>query len=179
MATHSSILAWEIPWAEEPGGLQSMGPQKSQTWLSDQTPPPPILHRVSMRDLLGKILIKLYTYLLKSGTIHQIQNGNKCNYILSPPMVEIIIHHLWYSCSFFLWLIFLSLSSMGQMSSCCSFKWVRLPLLICVLTEFFFAHFTLIVHMKRRTCREAASSQWLCCVDLAGADWKLYINLTN
>ena len=24
MATHSSILAWEIPWAEEPGGLQSM-----------------------------------------------------------------------------------------------------------------------------------------------------------
>ena len=25
MATHSSILAWEIPWREEPGGLQSMG----------------------------------------------------------------------------------------------------------------------------------------------------------
>ena len=25
MATHSSILAWEIPWMEEPGGLQSMG----------------------------------------------------------------------------------------------------------------------------------------------------------
>ena len=25
MATHSSILAWTIPWAEEPGGLQSMG----------------------------------------------------------------------------------------------------------------------------------------------------------
>ena len=25
MATHSSILAWEIQWAEEPGGLQSMG----------------------------------------------------------------------------------------------------------------------------------------------------------
>ena len=24
-ATHSSILAWEIPWTEEPGGLQSMG----------------------------------------------------------------------------------------------------------------------------------------------------------
>ena len=27
MATHSSILAWEIPWTEEPGGLQSMGSQ--------------------------------------------------------------------------------------------------------------------------------------------------------
>ena len=25
MAAHSSILAWKIPWAEEPGGLQSMG----------------------------------------------------------------------------------------------------------------------------------------------------------
>ena len=25
MATHSSVLAWRIPWAEEPGGLQSMG----------------------------------------------------------------------------------------------------------------------------------------------------------
>ena len=30
MTTHSSILAWEIPWTEEPGGLQSMGSQ-SQT----------------------------------------------------------------------------------------------------------------------------------------------------
>ena len=29
MATHSSFLAWEIPWAEEPGGLQSTGCKKS------------------------------------------------------------------------------------------------------------------------------------------------------
>ena len=28
MATHSSILAWRIPWAEEPGRLQSMGSQR-------------------------------------------------------------------------------------------------------------------------------------------------------
>ena len=28
MATHCSILAWRIPWAEEPGGLQSMGTQR-------------------------------------------------------------------------------------------------------------------------------------------------------
>ena len=27
MATHSSILAWRVPWIEEPGGLQSMGSQ--------------------------------------------------------------------------------------------------------------------------------------------------------
>ena len=31
MATLSGILAWEIPWTEEPGGLQSMGLQKSWT----------------------------------------------------------------------------------------------------------------------------------------------------
>ena len=31
MATHSSILAWRIPWTEEPGGLQSMGSQESDT----------------------------------------------------------------------------------------------------------------------------------------------------
>ena len=29
IATHSSILAWEIPWTEEPFGLQSMGSKKS------------------------------------------------------------------------------------------------------------------------------------------------------
>ena len=28
MATHSSILAWKIPWTKEPGGLQSMGSQR-------------------------------------------------------------------------------------------------------------------------------------------------------
>ena len=35
MATHSSILAWEIPWTEEAGRLQSMGLQKSQTQTSN------------------------------------------------------------------------------------------------------------------------------------------------
>ena len=33
MTTHSSILAWEIAWTEEPRRLQSMGSQKSQTQL--------------------------------------------------------------------------------------------------------------------------------------------------
>ena len=31
MTTHSSNIAWEIPWTEEPGGLQSMGLQESGT----------------------------------------------------------------------------------------------------------------------------------------------------
>ena len=34
MATHSSILAWKIPWREEPGGLQSLG-SHSRTRLSE------------------------------------------------------------------------------------------------------------------------------------------------
>ena len=35
MATYSRILAWRIPWTEEPGGLQSMGVTKSRTRLSN------------------------------------------------------------------------------------------------------------------------------------------------
>ena len=36
MATHSSILAWRIPWAEEPGGLQSMGLQRVRhNWMTN------------------------------------------------------------------------------------------------------------------------------------------------
>ena len=35
VATHSSILAWNIPWTEEPGGLQSMGLQRVGTILSN------------------------------------------------------------------------------------------------------------------------------------------------
>ena len=35
MATLSSILGWEIPWTEEPGGLQSIGSQKSRTLLNN------------------------------------------------------------------------------------------------------------------------------------------------
>ena len=38
MATHSGILAWRVPWTEEPGGLQSMGSQRvgptEATWHS-------------------------------------------------------------------------------------------------------------------------------------------------
>ena len=39
MATHSSILAWKIPWTEEPGSLQSMlGVTQSQTQLRQLSP---------------------------------------------------------------------------------------------------------------------------------------------
>ena len=51
IATHSSILAWRIPWAEEPGGLQSMGSQRvGYDWATKHTaqascrPPIPVPH---------------------------------------------------------------------------------------------------------------------------------------
>ena len=48
MATHSSILAWKIPWTKEPGRLQSMGSQKSWTWQqlnnNDYTARGPVSH---------------------------------------------------------------------------------------------------------------------------------------
>ena len=39
MATHSSILAWKIPWTEEPGGLQSMGVARVRHDLATKPPP--------------------------------------------------------------------------------------------------------------------------------------------
>ena len=52
MATHSSILAWRIPWTEEPGGLQSVGFQKSDiTWQLNHHQ---WLMRASQVALVGK-----------------------------------------------------------------------------------------------------------------------------
>ena len=36
MSTHSSVLSWEIPWTEEPGGLQSMGSQRVRHGLATE-----------------------------------------------------------------------------------------------------------------------------------------------
>ena len=47
MATHSSILAWRIPWTEEPGGLQSIGLQRVRHDCSDLT------HMLFLIHLLG------------------------------------------------------------------------------------------------------------------------------
>ena len=63
MATNSSVLAWEIPWTEEPGGLQSMRSKKSRTrtgmcvhthmWVQGYTPKLVTLMPVNM-TLFGK-----------------------------------------------------------------------------------------------------------------------------
>ena len=41
IATHSKIFDWEIPWTEEPGGLQSMGSQRVRHEWATKPPPPP------------------------------------------------------------------------------------------------------------------------------------------
>ena len=72
LATHSSILAWEIPWTEEPGRLQSMGLQKSRTRLSDWTTttittlpqmtcPRPPRHRLLTRSQENQMQLFIFT----------------------------------------------------------------------------------------------------------------------
>ena len=47
MATHSSVLAWETPWTEEPSRPESMGSQKSRTQISDDNMAKIILQKSS------------------------------------------------------------------------------------------------------------------------------------
>ena len=52
MATHFSILAWRIPWIQEPGGLQSMGGEESDTTeqlsLSETVKNPPAVQDIQV-----------------------------------------------------------------------------------------------------------------------------------
>ena len=66
MATHSSILAWRIPWTEEPGGLRSMGLQ-SWKWLSNWHVYFffRILIKLTNRRKVNGILIHQFDYYLK------------------------------------------------------------------------------------------------------------------
>ena len=63
MATHSGVLAWRIPWTEEPGGLQSVESQ-SQTQLSN-------FHLCSSAATLASLLLlKPGDLVLASGPLH-------------------------------------------------------------------------------------------------------------
>ena len=62
MATHSSILSWEIPLTEEPGGLQSMGLQR----LSDRACTHP---RSNIRQSLPRGLVLTHSGLPDSNTL--------------------------------------------------------------------------------------------------------------
>ena len=58
MAIHSSILVWRIPWAEEPGGLQSMGLKKVGQDSSDLAPKHDMLSCISFQvKISGKTIL--------------------------------------------------------------------------------------------------------------------------
>ena len=59
MATHSSILAWKIPWTEEPGGLQSMGLQRvGHDWAAEHA------HTLSckMNPIIGELFVTSFCF---------------------------------------------------------------------------------------------------------------------
>ena len=55
ITTHSKILAWEMPWAEEPGGLKSMGWEKSKTEHRDKATTHLIKCHQNIRNKSGQI----------------------------------------------------------------------------------------------------------------------------
>ena len=67
MVTHSSALAWRVPWTEEPGGLQSMGSQMSWTQVNDQTSGTNSLQLLKGKDRRPE----------RSGDFLRQQRGNK------------------------------------------------------------------------------------------------------
>ena len=74
MATHSSILAWRIPWTEEPGGLQSTGSQRvGHDWATSLhfkiTAVGECSHEIKRHLLLGRKVITNLDSILKSKDI--------------------------------------------------------------------------------------------------------------
>jgi len=64
MATHSNILAWRIPWTEDPGGLQSMGSQRvAHNWLANTFTLSLYLYRIIIHTFIN---ILLYASVSKS-----------------------------------------------------------------------------------------------------------------
>ena len=72
MATHPSTLAWEIPWTEEPGGLQSMGSQRVDTTerLSTHTHiPPNKLPKEDVSELKDKIYLDKFVLFIQLSVL--------------------------------------------------------------------------------------------------------------
>ena len=95
MATHSSILAWEIPWTEEPGRLQSTGLQRVNTteWLTltlfKTVPPEPrALSPQSFTDQLLQPLILILPARKWLETVEQVP-------IIHTPLPSCIPNHSW------------------------------------------------------------------------------------
>ena len=69
MAAHPNILAWEIPWTEEPGGLQSMGSQRVRHDLATKLPPP-TAQKQRMKRKNHYVIISIYVENHQTNSIH-------------------------------------------------------------------------------------------------------------
>ena len=75
MATHSSILAWRIPWAEEPGGLQPMGSARIGHNLATKPPPPSFLYLLFIN--VASLFVCFLVYILITEIMVLRINKNK------------------------------------------------------------------------------------------------------
>ena len=66
MAIHSSILAWEIPWTEEPGGLQSIGLQRARHDLATEHTHTHVWRQLAIYAYLTYLLIFINSIFLNS-----------------------------------------------------------------------------------------------------------------
>ena len=84
MVTHSSVLAWEIPWTEEPGRLQVHGVAESQAWLSNYTERANKPLDICDRDEYRSLIIKQHEFssysfqAAKAARISVIQTRGEC-----------------------------------------------------------------------------------------------------
>ena len=81
MATHSSILAWRIPWTEEPGRLQSMGWQRVRHDWATKKEKKCIMHTEKMKRTRDKSIQ------LNSHKVHTCMITTSSNKILSTPEI--------------------------------------------------------------------------------------------
>ena len=79
MATHSSILAWEILWTEEPGGLQSLGSQRVRKDLVTELACSILLYIYTVSSLSIHLPVNTkvasLSWLLQISTIHSAKQG--------------------------------------------------------------------------------------------------------
>ena len=69
MATHSSIFTWEIPWTEEPGGLQSMGSQELDTTERLNRHTLQRTHHLTMLPLVGREIDPSLGHRMQQGMV--------------------------------------------------------------------------------------------------------------
>ena len=77
MAIHSSIIAWKIPWTEEPGRLQPMGLQRvGHDWATSLLPMRDNLQKIILLILNSSILSLVYRKLIMAGKKGTFKQGN-------------------------------------------------------------------------------------------------------